>query len=162
MFHFDWQLCEMTEADLIQVVHIEQACYPQPWSEIIFKRELDNPLSHLFLCTSPDEVVGYVCLWDVAGEVEIHNVATAPHWQRKGVAAYLMRAVQSYMDQHGIDSAFLEVRRSNVKAIALYEKCAFRVLDCRRGYYAEGEDALLMGWQRDMDKREVDQDDEKS
>lgn len=156
MLHFDWQLREMTEADLMSVVHIEQDCYPRPWSEVLFKRELDNPLSHLLLCTLSAEIVGYVCLWAVAGEVEIHNVATAPRWQRKGVAAYLMQAVQYYMDQHDIDGAFLEVRSGNVKAIALYEKCAFRVFDRRRSYYSDGEDALLMGW-----KREVDLGDEK-
>lgn len=138
----------MVASDLVQVVAIEQSCYPQPWSMALFQRELDNPLAQLLVCVGHDQVVGYLCVWNVAGEVEIHNVATAPDWQRKGVAARLMAALWSYIDEQRIDRAFLEVRCTNQAAIKLYEKHLFHVTDQRKGYYVDGEDALLMCWQR--------------
>ncbi|OQY22334.1 MAG: ribosomal-protein-alanine N-acetyltransferase [Desulfobacteraceae bacterium 4572_35.2] len=149
-----WCLRQMTASDLPQVVAIERSCYPQPWSVDLFQREFDNPLAQLFVCACQDDVIGYLCLWNIAGEVEIHNVATSPQWQRKGVAALLMQALWDYIDKHQIvDRAFLEVRCSNHAAIHLYEKHLFRVTDCRKGYYSngDGEDALLMCWQRTMD-----------
>jgi len=146
-----WRLRLMLPSDLSQVVAIEQSCYPHPWSIDLFQRELDNPLAQLFVCCWHNEVLGYLCLWDIAGEVEIHNVATSPSWQRRGVAAFLMQAVTSYMDQHQVDRAFLEVRCSNTSAISLYGKHLFRVTDRRKEYYSDGEDALLMCWQRDTE-----------
>lgn len=143
-----WSLRQMLISDLPQVVVIEKSCYPNPWSDDLFKRELENPLSQLLVCICQNEVLGYLCLWNIAGEVEIHNVATSPHWQRKGVAAFLMQGLWRYIDEHNIDQAFLEVRCSNVAAISLYEKHLFCVTDRRKGYYSDGEDALLMCWQR--------------
>lgn len=145
----NWRLRTMLASDLAQVVAIEQSCYPHPWSVELFQRELDNPLAKLLVCCCQQEVLGYLCLWNIAGEVEIHNVATSPHWQRRGVAAFLMDAVTSYMVQHQVDRAFLEVRCGNETAISLYRKHLFRVTDRRKEYYSDGEDALLMCWQRD-------------
>lgn len=144
-----WSVRPMVSADLPQVLTIEQACYPQPWTVDLFNREFDNPLSQLLVCHLGDEILGYLCLWDIAGEVEIHNVATNPNWRRHGVADYLMDALMDYMGEKEIDRAFLEVRSRNNAAIALYEKYLFRVTDQRKGYYSDGEDALLMCWTRD-------------
>ena len=42
-------------------------------------------------------------------------------------------------------SALLEVRASNAAAIAMYQRhLGFATVGRRRGYYADGEDALLM------------------
>ena len=41
-------------------------------------------------------------------------------------------------------SASLEVRRSNLPAIALYQELGFHQVAVRRRYYENGEDALLM------------------
>ena len=38
----------------------------------------------------------------------------------------------------------LEVRVSNVKAIALYQKFGFKNVSVRKRYYSNGEDAYLM------------------
>jgi ribosomal-protein-alanine N-acetyltransferase len=138
----------MTSADLVRVLEIEQGCYLQPWSVDLFQRELDNPVSHLVVAVHQQLVVGYVCFWSIAGEVEIHNVATAPECQGSGVGSLLLSAIFAYMDDQGIDSAFLEVRKSNVAAMRLYEHFSFVVTAVRKKYYPDGEDALLMSWQR--------------
>ena len=38
----------------------------------------------------------------------------------------------------------LTVRRSNVRAIALYDRCGYRWVSTVRGYYHDGEDGLIM------------------
>ena len=41
-------------------------------------------------------------------------------------------------------TAMLEVRVSNAAAIALYEQLGFLQVGRRKGYYQDGEDAILM------------------
>jgi ribosomal protein S18 acetylase RimI-like enzyme len=41
-------------------------------------------------------------------------------------------------------SAWLEVRASNVGAVALYEQLDFTKRATRRKYYSDGEDAIVM------------------
>ncbi len=147
------KLRAMTAGDLSEITAIEQACYSQPWCVELFQRELDNPLAYAIVCLVEDEIAGYICFWDIAAEIEIHNVATKPVLRGKGVGRALMDCVFSYIDSHGIDSAFLEVRSSNTTAIKLYEKFAFLTIDKRRHYYSDGEDALLMEWRRHCQPR---------
>ena len=139
-----FSLRDMVHADLPQVVEIEQQSHLHPWTRSLFERELENSVSRLIVCEAAGEIVGYLCVWEVAGDVEIHNVATVCHWQRRGVGAYLLKSLLSDLIARQISAVFLEVRRSNVAAIALYEKFGFHVSNCRRGYYHDGEDALLM------------------
>ncbi|MDY0189641.1 MAG: ribosomal protein S18-alanine N-acetyltransferase [Desulfuromonas sp.] len=138
----------MTTEDLTDVVAIEQDCHSKPWGRELFQRELDNPLAHVILCVVDESIAGYICFWDIAAEVEIHNVATTPSLRGMGVGRVLMDCVFSYIDSCKIDSAFLEVRSSNAIAIRLYEKFAFLTVDRRTNYYSDGEDALLMQWRR--------------
>lgn len=46
--------------------------------------------------------------------------------------------------RQGDDMAVLEVRASNCAALALYSSLGFAEAGRRRGYYSDGEDALLL------------------
>lgn len=134
----------MTEADLPLVLDIEQVCYPDPWSESHFRQELDQSHAHIDLCCVDGELAGYLCYWLIAGEMEILNVATAPVFQRRGVARLLMNHAFSICRKQGLDKAYLEVRVGNQAAIELYRSFGFVDGGLRKRYYSDGEDALLM------------------
>jgi ribosomal-protein-alanine N-acetyltransferase len=138
----------MTMCDLEQVVAIERLCHDHPWSAELFQRELANPISTIDLFWFDKKLAGYLCSWMVGDELEILNVATAPAFRRRGVAAALMRHVFARVHRQGLDSAFLEVRVGNTGAIDLYHKFGFAVVARRSRYYADGEDALLMQWHK--------------
>ncbi|HTN53280.1 MAG TPA: GNAT family N-acetyltransferase, partial [Anaeromyxobacter sp.] len=62
-----------------------------------------------------------------------------------GVGRALMDEVAEAGRRRGAALATLEVRRSNLPAIALYESLGYRHVGVRPNYYAdEGEDALVM------------------
>jgi ribosomal-protein-alanine N-acetyltransferase len=48
------------------------------------------------------------------------------------------------MMSYGASEFFLEVRKTNEEAIAVYEKLGYTVRRVLRGYYRDGEDAYLM------------------
>lgn len=136
----------MTVADLEQVLEIERICHRNPWSEAMFQRELDNPLSRIDLLWRDGFLAGFLCAWRVCEELSILNVATAPLMRRRGVARALLGQALERNRQAGLERALLEVRPSNQGAIALYLSFGFRQIDRRRGYYSDGEDALVMEW----------------
>ena len=85
-----------------------------------------------------DQVCGFIVTRDLAGEVEVLNLATAPENRRQGVATTLIDSIDS-------EDIFLEVRESNVVARKLYEKLGFIVVGTRPEYYDDPvETAVVM------------------
>lgn len=140
----DFIIRPLVEADLPQVLAVENACYPDPWSENQFRQELDQPHATVDLCWVGEELVGYHCYWLIAGEMQILNIATAPEFQRCGVARKLLDHALAVCCEVGLERAYLEVRVGNASAINLYRSFGFVEDGIRTRYYADGEDALLM------------------
>lgn len=134
----------LTPADLPAVLAIERRSQPDPWSEGMFLAELDNLCARLTLCLADEEIVGFLCSWLVGGELSILNLATAPAWRRRGVAALLLQDCLDRATETGVDQAWLEVRVGNAGAISLYRRFGFAEVGRRKKYYPDGEDALVM------------------
>lgn len=134
----------MTADDLPRVHALECAAEANPWSLEHFAEELGRPYSHTDLCWRNGQLAGFLCSWLIAGELQIQNIATDPAFRRQGVAARLLTVTLERSVAAGLDAAWLEVRVSNAAAISLYERFGFRVVARRTGYYADGEDALVM------------------
>ncbi len=80
-----------------------------------------------------------------ADECEILNLAVGRAWRRRGAATILVRTALERARAAGANQAYLEVRASNRRAIALYENIAFRQCGRRANYYREPvEDAVLL------------------
>jgi ribosomal-protein-alanine N-acetyltransferase len=134
----------LVASDLPAVLRIEQVSFSVPWTQASFLHELHNPHGRLLAAEWEGQVIGYLCCWLVADEVHILDVAVHPDHRRRGVGRLLLRAILAEARQRGTCSASLDVRRSNLPAIALYQECGFYEAAVRRRYYANGEDALLM------------------
>ena len=134
----------VAEPDLDAILRIEEGCYPLPWSFQQFVQELENPVASLLVCEVENEIVGYICYWLIADEMQILNLATAPQFRRKGVAAQLMTRAFSCCPPEQLSSVWLEVRAANRAAITLYQHYGFNKSGIRKAYYRDGEDAIVM------------------
>lgn len=134
-----------TPADVPELVHIEQQCYAQPWSEARFAQECANPYSYILLLREQRSIVAYLCFWCLGPEVEVHNVACAPDRRRSGAAQALLEYLHNWCRVQHAEQMFLEVRTKNKGAIELYRRFGFSICGRRVGYYSNGDDALLMG-----------------
>ena len=136
----------MLPPDLPDVLVIERASFSMPWSRGAFLYEIEQ--THVARCWVGREdgrIVGYICLWDVADELHVTNVAVHPDARRRGIARALLESVFGHARAAGSRMVLLEVRPSNTEAIALYDSFGFRAVGRRRGYYYDtGEDALVM------------------
>ena len=90
-------------------------------------------------------IVGYVVGRSVLDEAEILNLGVDPPARRQGVARALVRDLLSGFAAARIRSVFLEVRESNLAALALYQSFGFRPVGRRPRYYRRPiEDAVLL------------------
>lgn len=139
----------MSPADLDEILPIEFASFPTPWSRSLFMKEFQHTLGrHLVAKTKRsgcDEIAGYISYWVIADEVHLQHIATREDLRRSGVASRLCAEMMLRALTEGARRITLEVRRSNVSAIKLYEKFGFIVKGIRPGYYDDThEDALIM------------------
>ena len=136
---------EAIRADLLAVFRIEKASFAQPWPYRAFERYLDEPG---FLVADTGEVVGYV----VADSVPNHgrplghvkDIAVDPDYRGRGIGATLLERAIDVMCDRRARSVKLEVRASNTPALELYRRFGFVHRNTSPGYYADGEDALVL------------------
>lgn len=160
-----WTLADMDAGDLPEVLAIERASFPNPWSAALFLQELRLPFSRIIVARehagTPQRpastrerptaagdpvmpVVGYLCRWFVADEMHILNVAVHQAHRRQGIAAALLGETLAEARALRSEAVTLEVRRGNLSARRLYEALRFEEVGVRRNYYGSGEDALIM------------------
>ena len=135
----------LREADLPQVVAIEEASFAAPWSEKTFRNLLRRPDACLFSAVDDERVLGYAAAWFVGREGELGDIAVAPGERRRGVGRSWWRRSLAEARMRGVRQIFLEVREGNRSAQGLYHALGFETVGRRPRYYASpAEDALIM------------------
>jgi ribosomal-protein-alanine N-acetyltransferase len=98
-----------------------------------------------FVVKSPALLLGYIFGNKAADEAEIHKIAVAPAYRRRGLATILLDAACNYLAAHGTAACFLEVRQGNEAALHLYQKHLFLPIDSRKNYYTSPpDDAIIL------------------
>jgi len=140
----------MALRDLDAVLDIEARAYPFPWSRGNFIDSLAAGYLAELLCEDALPI-GYFVAMPGVDELHLLNVTVAPEHQGRGHGQGLLQAVVAHAAQQDLQRVLLEVRRSNLRAQALYRRLGFAEIGQRRGYYpaatppAQGrEDALVM------------------
>ena len=146
----------MRDDDLDAIMQIEPTIYSHPWTRGNFSDSLNSGYSAWVLeenTKSNEGLIGYALMMLVMDEVHLLNLSIAKHRQKQGLGRYLLEHMISHAKQYKAANMFLEVRPSNVSAMALYENMGFNEMAVRRGYYPADptisktgrEDAVLMG-----------------
>ena len=140
------KIIPMNESHVAQVAALEKQCFSDPWSENSVASELENPLSLWLIAEEDGAVCGYVGSQTVLDETDMMNIAVHPDCRRKGIAAALIAELVSRLKARGSRILRLEVRESNLPAIALYKAMGFTQLGLRKNYYRNPkENALILG-----------------
>ena len=141
----------MRREDLPEVLAIELVSFALPWTEEMFEHELAREdisrtlVARLVDAGTPPPICGYICVWLVAEEMHVNNIAVSPRWRRRGIGGALLEAALEQGRLRGARRAFLEVRASNQAAQELYRQFGFEPAAVRKRYYTQPiEDAVVM------------------
>ena len=151
----------LTVERLDAVCAVEQTAYSHPWTRANFIDSMAvgyhcqcllAPVSVPDLATPVtslgETLIGYFVAMKGVDEVHLLNITVAPAFQGQGWAPLMLEALSGWARGQNAQWLWLEVRASNLRAMAIYERQGFRRVGVRKGYYpAEGnarEDAVVM------------------
>ncbi|MBQ6058912.1 MAG: ribosomal protein S18-alanine N-acetyltransferase [Clostridia bacterium] len=141
----EWDLAELTSAQLSQLVELEKSSFSDPWSEELLRQELEGELSLCIGLLREGGLAAAACFRIAADEAELLRVAVLPAYRRQGLGKRLLQEGARLLAARRCRLLYLEVRESNAPARALYQSLGFDAVGRRKDYYrSPQEDALLL------------------
>jgi ribosomal-protein-alanine N-acetyltransferase len=131
--------------DLDAIIALEKRAYEFPWSRSIFSDCLLAGYYCIVLEVN-SVVMGYAIMSVAAAEGHILNLCIDSALRKRGLGRKMLHYLLAHVNARNLERLFLEVRPSNIAAIALYTSTGFDRLGARKGYYKarDGrEDALV-------------------
>ncbi len=132
--------------DVPPVAALEAEVFSDPWPAHLYLQEVGQPLRfQRVVFTEAGFLAGYLfACWQV-DELHVLKVATHPLHEGRGIATSLLDEARYEVKRAGARGLVLEVRPSNRRAIRLYRHLGYGIITRRPHYYANGEDAFVMG-----------------
>lgn len=140
------EISAMRQDEIDAVIAIDREAFARGGTStaIDVREEAQRPWSRIFVARENGFPVAYLVAWHVADELHLLAIATSAERRRTGIGRALVQRLVDFAFERDVGQIFLEVRRSNEPAIALYRSFGFYVLSVRTKYYSDGEDALEM------------------
>lgn len=133
------------QQDLNTIVEIENASMSSPWSLDSYKEALDSDHAFIMVADEAGVCVGFAVFYLTAPESELPDIVVSESYRGRGIGKLLLDASLRQLSLRGVDTVFLEVRVSNERARALYEKMGFEEIGRRKYFYSDPiEDAICM------------------
>ncbi len=136
----------LTKEYVSELYLLEKDSFSEPWSEITFLKELENPHGYYVIAIKDGSLVGYAGMWMILDEGHITNIAVAKKWRGHGIGKQLVNALVEKACQMSLVGLTLEVRKNNIPAINLYESFGFISVGERKNYYHYPSDDAIIMW----------------
>ena len=135
----------MTVSDVPTIMKIERVSFSDPWHPSSFIDDIYNEIGYSIVYENDRKILGYGCMWLMYDEAHITNIAVKETERKKGIGKALLNALIDKAKSLNYERALLEVRKSNLNAIKLYEGFGFKIIHTMKKYYLDNdEDGYLM------------------
>jgi ribosomal-protein-alanine N-acetyltransferase len=100
---------------------------------------LTNPDYFMLGAYIKEQLCAYLIL-HLLDEIDIIKIYTAKDFRKQGIGSALLKKAKEMFQKKFI----LEVNENNISALAFYEKNGFSKIATRKGYYGNGQDAIIL------------------
>ena len=142
------QVSALNMADIDCLLPVEEQAHSHPWTRGHFTDSFVAAYAAFGIRNADGDIQAYMFLMPVLEELHLLNITVQPASQGRGLARVLLDFMQQYGREQGFESVLLEVRRSNARAIAVYQSAGFAEIGKRKNYYPVDahtrEDAIVM------------------
>lgn len=138
----------MRMEDLGEIQEIENDVYPFPWTRGNFLDSMYSGYETWTLRDGGGALIGYFLLMLVVDEGHLLNLTIRSDLHGRGLGRAMLDQVAELARENKMESLLLEVRPSNTRAQAVYQRYGFVPVGLRKGYYPaaenQREDAIVM------------------
>ncbi|OGB26314.1 MAG: ribosomal-protein-alanine N-acetyltransferase [Burkholderiales bacterium RIFCSPLOWO2_02_FULL_57_36] len=142
------QFAPMQATDLAEVLAIENAAYPFPWTKGNFLDSMNSGYETWILRDASRNLLGYFLMMPVVDEAHLLNITVHADLHGQGIGRVMLDQVVKFARGKGLASVLLEVRPSNQRALVIYSRYGFQRIGVRKNYYPAAlhtrEDAIVM------------------
>lgn len=139
-YHIRW----MIRRDMPEVLAIENASFPAPWSESDFIQCLRKRTCIGMVAEHDERIVGFMVYELCKGRLHIHNFAVHGAMRRMGVGAAMVAKLVLKLSAQRRDRILLEVREGNLAAQLFFKSQGFQAVSVLKDFYEDTtEDAYL-------------------
>ncbi|MFM1564752.1 ribosomal protein S18-alanine N-acetyltransferase [Helcococcus ovis] len=138
------EFVEIDEKYIDFLVEMEKD-FQNPWPLEGFFLEMENEYTRSIGLCIDGILVGYMFYSEYMDEININHFVVDINYRKKGYASEIMQELFNRLTKKQL--IYLEVRTDNTAAINLYKKFGLEIINTRKNYYTDGQDAYIM--QRD-------------
>ncbi len=141
------EILEAKKEDFNSIYEVEKTSTNEVMSLEELKYEFnENPVAKFMILKDDNgEIVSYIDYWITFDSSTIFKIVTKESARNKGYAkALLSKVIENLIKNGEVLYLTLEVRKSNIFAIKLYESLKFERIVVKEKYYKNGEDAIYM------------------
>jgi len=130
--------------DFNDIIKIEQQVFSEH-DPYVYMELYESVPDGFYVAIMNGETVGYVVGFiSIPIRGRVFTLGVKEECRGMGIGTKLMDEICATLRKNGSDEATLEVRISNISAQHFYFKLGFIPTWVERGYYTDGEDALVM------------------
>ena len=134
-----------TEADIENIAKLEAEVFSDAWTAQSIAETFSQKQTFLVVAEVDGVVEGYCIIYYVLDEAEIARIAVSENVRRLGLGRGILDTVSKWCVENQIEKLLLDVRESNVGAIAFYKGYGFEEDGLRKNFYEmPKEHAVLM------------------
>ena len=137
---------KMSTEDLMEVARIEKETFSLPWSQQGFADSLAQENTCYLVACIGEKLVGYCGFLQVLDEADITNLAVDAACRKCGGGARMLLELLEAGEDRGVRAFTLEVRESNLAALALYQKIGFEECGVRKNFYDFPKENAVIMW----------------
>lgn len=131
--------------DAAAVAEMEHLVFSDAWSEKSVMETIRLANTICIAAEKAGRLVGYMLVYEAAGEAEIARIAVDKEMRRQGAGGHMMLELENICEERKIRKLLLDVRESNMEARSFYEDEGFTEDGIRQKFYTNPEeDAVLM------------------
>lgn len=145
---------QMKVEDIVPVVRQEKDIFGESLGYDFFYQDLVlNPFQYYYVLEKDEEIIGFIGAYINSDTCDVVSFYVVQEMQNQGYGKMLFNFLLDLCEEMDVNLLTLEVRKSNKKAISIYEKFGLNPIYIRRRYYRDGEDAILYGIQFERGKK---------
>lgn len=143
---FLFRVASSEDDDFKKIVELDQTEFSRPWCDESWMDVFEEETKQLFCLKRGESLIGHT-LWQLSNLEELAHllkIQVAEEFKGQGHGFTLLMESEMLLISNNFKKFYLEVESENTRAIRLYEKCSYRIVHSKKGYYDDGKDALFM------------------